>query len=486
MILPKEEIQLPSTFINCTPNEYLEALYSFLEKYRWLADLHVGDFITLNHWELLYPEWRKALLPDSFESEKEYNDWFISILNLTSYPDIKEDWPTSLKEYLKLVRELPLPRQKTTVLDDQSKVNKNTLAGGMSDKKIHEVELLAKLIKVIGDQNDISSVLDLGSGQGYLSRTLAFKHGMKVLGVDMSEIQTKGAEKFDQKALKAISSSKNESIDNNNNSNDNDKNNINQGFLKHVTEMVTPENVGSVLSRWGYHNDDNDEQQQQNKVPWIVCGLHTCGDLATSMFRLFASSDQIKSVVNVGCCYHFLSEDGHQPGFPMSEWLKQKDYKLGNSARVLACQSPSKWTDPVIGQQSFNQYFYRAVLLHSIVSKKITEKAPPIGMIKRKKTFLQYYQASMKRLNYTNDLLSEEEAEGFHLYYKHKQIDKQIIVLWTLRVLLGPVLESLILVDRWVYLKSIVNKEKIQRKVWMWPLFDPIASPRNMVFVVSK
>ncbi|CAO3637807.1 unnamed protein product [Cunninghamella echinulata] len=277
-------------------------------------------------------------------------------------------------------------------------MDKNALAGGMSDKKIHEVELLAKLIKTIGDKDDIESVLDLGSGQGYLSRTLAFKHGMNVLGVDMSEIQTRGAERFDQKALKAIAS---KGTDDNDNNNNNNNNKLNQGFLKHVTEMVTPENVGNVLSRWGQHSDYNNEendnssdqqQQQQNnnsndkdKDSWIVCGLHTCGDLATSMFRLFASSHQIKSIVNVGCCYHFLSEDGSQPGFPMSEWLKQKNYKLGNSARVLACQSPSKWTDPVIGQQSFNQYFYRAVLLHSIVSKGIADKAPPIGMIKKKK-----------------------------------------------------------------------------------------------------
>jgi hypothetical protein len=216
-------------------------------------------------------------------------------------------------------------------------VDKHKLAGGMSDKKIHEVELLAQLIKTIGDEHGVSQVLDLGSGQGYLSRILAFKHGMRVLAVDMSEIQTKGAERFDQRALKALSLDEQ------------------QGSLKHVTEMVTPDNVGDVLSKWG--DGGKDDQR------WIVCGLHTCGDLATSIFRLFATSDQIQWAVNVGCCYHFLSEQGEQPGFPMGDFLKAKDYQLGNSARVLACQSPSKWTDPVIGQQSFNQYFYRAVLM---------------------------------------------------------------------------------------------------------------------------
>ncbi|KAI8343395.1 methyltransferase domain-containing protein [Chlamydoabsidia padenii] len=326
----------------------------------------------------------------------------------------------------------------------------------MSDKKIHEVELLAQLIKTIGDAHGITQVLDLGSGQGYLSRILAFKHGMQVLAVDMSEIQTKGAERFDQRALKAL-----------------DDQQQPNGTLKHVTEMVTPANVGDVLTKWG---DDNDGH-------WIVCGLHTCGDLATSIFRLFANSDQIKWAVNVGCCYHFLSEQGLQPGFPMGDWLKGKDYQLGNSARVLACQSPSKWTDPVIGQQSFNQYFYRAVLLHTIVDKGLSEKAPPIGMVKRKKSYIQYFQTAMKRLDYAPEAISEMEAETYHQMYKDQQVDKQIIVLWTLRVLLAPVLESLILVDRWLYLKSLTDNGGA---VQMWPLFDPMASPRNMCIVVSK
>lgn len=234
-------------------------------------------------------------------------------------------------------------------------MDKHKLAGGMSDKKIHEVELLAQLIKTIGDKNGITQVLDLGSGQGYLSRILAFKHGMRVLAVDMSEIQTKGAERFDQRALKALSLSSPGTEEQQSNASA-----TMQGTLKHVTEMVTPDNVGDVLSKWGDGCKDKDDKEDQR---WIVCGLHTCGDLATSIFRLFATSEQIQWAVNVGCCYHFLSEQGEQPGFPMGEALKAKGYQLGNSARVLACQSPSKWTDPVIGQQSFNQYFYRAVLL---------------------------------------------------------------------------------------------------------------------------
>ncbi|KAG1522448.1 hypothetical protein G6F51_014604 [Rhizopus arrhizus] len=72
----------------------------------------------------------------------------------------------------------------------------------MSDKKIHEVRLMSQLIKDVADKQGITSVIDLGSGQGYLSRALAYDYGLEVLAVDMSEIQTKGAIRFDEKAKK--------------------------------------------------------------------------------------------------------------------------------------------------------------------------------------------------------------------------------------------------------------------------------------------
>jgi hypothetical protein len=91
MLLPHQEIQLPADFEQQSPSEYLEALYQFVEKYRWLADLYVGDFITMKLWERLDPTWRQALLPDSFDSEEDYQAWFASILSLTKsdYCDVR-------------------------------------------------------------------------------------------------------------------------------------------------------------------------------------------------------------------------------------------------------------------------------------------------------------------------------------------------------------------------------------------------------------
>lgn len=66
-------------------------------------------------------------------------------------------------------------------------------------------------------------------------------------------------------------------------------------------------------------------------------------------------------------------------------------------------------------------------------------------------------------------------------------MDKQFMMLWTLRALLAPMIESIILMDRWLYLKESISQPTNGLKgVWMYPLFDLSASPRNVVFVASK
>lgn len=64
----------------------------------------------------------------------------------------------------------------------------------MSPKKLHEVEILSGLIASYAKEHEIGSVIDLGAGQGYLSRVLAFQHQLCVLGVDSNTIQTCGAQ----------------------------------------------------------------------------------------------------------------------------------------------------------------------------------------------------------------------------------------------------------------------------------------------------
>ncbi|KAI9488371.1 methyltransferase domain-containing protein [Zychaea mexicana] len=336
---------------------------------------------------------------------------------------------------------------------------------------------MSTVVQRVASRRELGSIMDLGAGQGYLSRTLAFQHKLHVLAVDGSEVQTCGAKWFDQRALRSRPS---------------------DGELNHVTDMVTPENVSTLLARWS---------KQQEDEKWLVCGLHACGDLSSLMLRLFIKSNAITSLVNVGCCYHFLTEE-HQPrnnespsssipaGFPLSGFVKdQLDYRMGSIAHMLACQTPSRWSDKQEETlKSFEHHFFRALLQYIMVEKGLAhvDKPPIIGRLNKKKDFVSfpvYVQAALKRLQMPQDAISIEEAEAYYAEFKTtRQMDKQIAILWTVRALLAPLLESIVLADRWLYLKEQLADipDSETKGVWMWPLFDPITSPRNMVIVASK
>ena len=182
--------------------------------------------------------------------------------------------------------------------------------------------------------------MDLGAGQGYLSRTLAFQHELHVLAVDGSQVQTCGAKRFDKHALRSRPDVE----------------------LAHVTDMVTPSNVSTILAKWS---------KKEIGEQWCVCGLHACGDLSSLMLRLFVSSGDIAALVNVGCCYHFLTEEPYgSAGFPMSDFLtRQLAFRMGSIAHMLACQTPSRWSDKREETLvSFEHHFFRA-LLQVIVEK---------------------------------------------------------------------------------------------------------------------
>ncbi|KAI7897018.1 methyltransferase domain-containing protein [Mucor mucedo] len=321
---------------------------------------------------------------------------------------------------------------------------------------------MSHLIKSVADERGIHSVIDLGSGQGYLSRALAFDQGLEVLAVDMCEIQTTGAKKYDQKALKWL------------------KEQDNHPNLKHVTEKITPENLAQVLARW---SPDSPEEKR-----WLVTGLHTCGDLSPMIFNLFAQSEQVACVVNVGCCYNALTKEG----FPMSTYLKEKEdlIKVGSTAKVLSCHTPSRWLEE--GEQcikAFDNYYFRALLQEMLVERGLSDinDPPRLGRIKQNKEFVPFVKASLRRLKLGEDTITAEEAEMHYEKSRAKGVDRQFVTLWILRGLLAPIVESIILVDRWIYLRDCIEKSQDEYKgAWMYPLFDLDASPRNVVYIGSK
>jgi hypothetical protein len=76
-----ESIQLPPKYQDQDPKAYLDDLLAFVEEYRWMVDILAFDFITLDYWKRIDPEWRSALM-DYMEAAGD--DYAAAILDLTS------------------------------------------------------------------------------------------------------------------------------------------------------------------------------------------------------------------------------------------------------------------------------------------------------------------------------------------------------------------------------------------------------------------
>ena len=107
------------------------------------------------------------------------------------------------------------------------------------------------------------------------------------------------------------------------------------------------------------------EIQAQSKDHYILIGLHTCGDLASTMFRTFNENDNIVGLVSVGCCYMKLSCDmpcnashdshsGGYLGYPLSTFVHSvPKHVLSYEAREVACHSRDVYMKKLQGRYIF-------------------------------------------------------------------------------------------------------------------------------------
>ncbi|XP_070803453.1 probable methyltransferase-like protein 25 [Pituophis catenifer annectens] len=220
----------------------------------------------------------------------------------------------------------------------------------------------------------------------------------------------------------------------------------------------------------------------------ILVGLHTCGDLAPSTLKLFNAVPEIKAVCSVGCCYHLLSEEHemHEEGtqgiwgFPLGRYLKEKGWFCGRNARMAACLALER---VAVGQMlPTESLFYRAVL-QVIVEEcyGIKRSDRNIGKVYSKSaSFLDYVRISLKKLELDESKISDSLVLEYLEKYKHRMNELEAFNM--LKVVLGPCIEVLILLDRLCYLKEQDNI------AWsgLIKLFDPIKSPRCYAVVALK
>lgn len=173
---------------------------------------------------------------------------------------------------------------------------------------------------------------------------------------------------------------------------------------------------------------------------------------------------------------------------------------MEHAQRMLATQAPWRWqVSKEQNAASLRKHFYRACLQALLVKKGIVEAAdsatlrPELQTGKLRphafqKGFYHYAQLAIKKMTLPMPLdFTEAECNALYEEAIAQGHEKALVLSVLMRACIGPVLESVILVDRWLYLvqaQEIIDPSLTG--IACLPVFDPIASPRNMLYVAHR
>ena len=273
----------------------------------------------------------------------------------------------------------------------------------------------------------------------------------------------------------------------------------------------------------------------------MVISLHSCGNLLHHGLRSLMLNPSVKVVAMVGCCYNLLTERLGPPtyklpslrspnlrldatsstcdphGFPMSERLATYQHhhgqgiRLNITARMMAVQAPENWTATDC-ESFFTRHFYRALLQRILLDRGIVDRpakdgdvdggsprgwtgagpALTIGSLRKAcySSFTAYVRGAVAKLVDDQERgteiqrlmegLTDEDISRYEDEFKEKK--KELSVVWSLMAFSASVVESTIVVDRWLYLKEQAQV----RDCWVETVFDYKQSPRNLVVVGIK
>ena len=212
-------------------------------------------------------------------------------------------------------------------------------------------------------------------------------------------------------------------------------------------------------------------------------------------------------------------------GFPMSERFSKYEgggIRLNVTARMMACQAPGRWSRENC-DEFFRRHFQRAVLQRIFLDRGVVsqvrfdtpkdgsategEETPStpfntstnpviIGSLKKAcySSLKNYVRGVVEKLSTSTEFkqyaevmdekmadITDEEIDEYEAKYMHAR--KEIAVIWTMMAFSAIVIESLIVTDRWLFLKE---HQDIVKDAWVEAVFDFQQSPRNMVVVGVK
>ena len=306
-----------------------------------------------------------------------------------------------------------------------------------------------------------------------------------------------------------------------------------RGKIQYIESFIQDGDLSSVV----------DEITRTPDTPngLMVISLHSCGNLLHHGLRSLILNPSVKAVAMVGCCYNLVTERLSPPtyklpslrssnlrldatssacdphGFPMSERLAKYQHKHGRgirmniTARMMAVQAPENWTDTEC-ESFFTRHFYRALLQRILLDRGIVGKptqdgdenggsprgrtgagpALTIGSLRKAcySSFTAYVRGAITKLaddqkhgaeiQRRMEYLIDEDILRYEAKFKEKK--KELSIIWSLMAFSASVVESCIVMDRWLYLREQAEVSDC----WVETVFDYKQSPRNLVVVGIK
>uniref|UniRef100_A0AAG5DT84 Methyltransferase domain-containing protein n=1 Tax=Anopheles atroparvus TaxID=41427 RepID=A0AAG5DT84_ANOAO len=479
--------------------QQVDAIVRFLEPNLGFINCHMVDYLTDQHWRRYVPTGiqRELETYDDYLQAKEafwgqFSEASPSHKHLPGVQDfIVEASRYRLGGTAVLGTALSL-EQFNDALMDSRKETRLRMTELMNVKKCHEVEVAAAVVAslctamatsmVEGSLEDIV-VIDAGDGKGYLSSRIALEHGIKVLGIDCNEENTSNAEKrrerLKKKIPKAIKKSQLEEDE-------------------HFSTLLKDDKLDTLYRTTTrlIDFDTNLIELAEEYFPgghqstFCLCGLHTCGNLGPNCLRLFDQNPTILGICNVGCCYHlmieeFVVDEFYNPtkvpgnpgyGFPMSAYLRQQRFALGRNARNLAAESIERACSN--RENPSDKLGYRA-LLQVIFLEYGERKSHQVGRLKCN-GFTDYVRKSVRRLGLEERITMPDESL-LELEHRFSVELEQLKVFYLIRQQFAPVIETLILLDRLLFLR-----ESGYERSFLVKLFEPVVSPRCYSLIALK
>ncbi|XP_015227442.1 PREDICTED: protein RRNAD1 [Cyprinodon variegatus] len=548
--------EFTATFTAEQQRELAKKITAFLSHYGYLSDSFIIEFFTENLWQTLPSAWQAVLQDLSYLQTADL------LLDASPgdrrYPSV---WPLSLLAFRSTAHALAFPRgsrpqrgratgsgkpDEFLKNHSQSSLLGHIFRKHVKPKKQHEIRKLGVLVKQLCDQTGCKKVVDVGSGQGHLTRFLSFGLGLSVTAIEADHTLAAMASRYDAELLWVL-----------------EKENRKKGCSfqlpeehcvpRHIAGWVNPkasweafikqlkdaDHVIEGPQSWSGPSKKRRSDVTQNSKPggfslnpnmadgeqilsegscssdiqsvsvmnpeeccdFVLTGLHACGDLSATLLRHFVSCPRVRGITSVACCYMKITtkENPAPPGlispptpptpssesfpfefgYPMSSWVRGlHGHQLSYKAREGACHAVEDYVRRLREEsQLLKTHCYRAILETFIREARPDLRRAGIQTIKKAHllAFTEYARLGLPRVGLPSDLPLDQERVEAMLKQQNK-----VVVYFSLSLLLAPVVETLVLLDRMIYLEE--NGVKSQ----LIPLFNPNFSPRNFVLVALK